>query len=261
MEKELREIQKGTEELLRRGAISPRDLTRLNLRLKPIVRQLEATYSKSRGALRPEMANVYHTMGELTDPTQASTREEGNRCSIKSLVAAGAVFKEEDAKVKIIAAPSSTSKDAVPQLLNIAHRYNRPPTKPSQARKWVVAAFEMDRILHGDDWSRFAERYAEDIEAFRLQSVVKECKPSVKCVWALCLFLRRLCRTDNVCCAQMSGGSPLVRILPLEAVVLHSAELCLLCGTFKIATCSCRSCSGCASWRGWRASQKARHRR
>ncbi|BGP10157.1 hypothetical protein JCM10049v2_006040 [Rhodotorula toruloides] len=169
------EIQKAVEELRARATLEPKSLIRLRLRLQKILRQLEATYSQKHGAFRPEMATVYHTMGELTDPTQSSTRDEGNRFSIKALTAAGAVLEETTAKVKVVAAPCSDPCNAVPQLLNIAHRYNRSPAKPQQARKWVMAAFEMNRILYGDDWSRFVERYVEDIKAFKIESVVKDC--------------------------------------------------------------------------------------
>ncbi|BGP36476.1 hypothetical protein JCM10449v2_000377 [Rhodotorula kratochvilovae] len=149
--------------------------------LKGIVDQLEATYSPRRGPLRPELVQPLHVLADFSYPGTDADRARGNDLDRKSIAASGAVLRDSPGRdrVEVVDAPLVAIAQVERTLLKIAWRsaMRGSARDDREAKRWIRAAAEMARVLHGVDFDGFVERAAEDLTRFGLDRLVPACGP------------------------------------------------------------------------------------
>lgn len=149
------------------------ELDALKVKVAFFVRDLEKTYRPDHGPVKPDLALPYHNLAELHVPSRSSFHKDANPFSLKSLVVSGAEFDIIEERIKVLAVPYN-GDNSVAMILNMAWRLTTAGTDEAtdEAERWVSAAAQTARILHGDSPKRFAERYARTIEGYGLEWMV-----------------------------------------------------------------------------------------
>ncbi|BGP18672.1 hypothetical protein JCM10213_002916 [Rhodosporidiobolus nylandii] len=175
LEKRFPPIEKDFDGIGGKGRPTKATLNSLKTRLLPLVSDLEQTYSVSHDVhLRPELTKVYHVLGELHHPDLANFARDGNKYSLKSLEASGAVIEVTKKDIKVLAAPYCAVDNAASMLINVAWRWSRgeKDEDTDEAVRWIKAAMEMGRIVDGETPQQFALRHKSLIEGLRMEWVV-----------------------------------------------------------------------------------------
>lgn len=146
--------------------------------LEKLVKKVEATYPKGGPTFRPDMVSLYHVMSEYCDTTTNAGSAECLKWVKKALMAAGADFLFNDiGQIKPISAPLTQIGPMMSLILRTAAMYVWDGgVVGRQGFAWVRAAWEMSRILWGDSVDDFAERYAADLNLYRLDNAIKALK-------------------------------------------------------------------------------------
>lgn len=175
---------KHLDEVLRQSAAEgSTHFAALRRELENIVNEVKQTYANSpkRSSIHYELADVY-TVIALSDlrggPVSAEACERSTSYLVKALEAYGMAFERSPDRIKVLAAPLSGASTCINCLLVIAKRYAdfREVEQDAEARKWIVAAAELARIVHGDAFRRFRERYCIEIANDELARLIPGCK-------------------------------------------------------------------------------------
>ncbi|BGP50496.1 hypothetical protein JCM10450v2_006415 [Rhodotorula kratochvilovae] len=152
-------------------------------KLLPLIKRIEATYSPTRGPVRPRLVMAYVALSQLTDLTKAKpVRALSTPYDLKALEASGAVIEISDDEVKVIAGPICHPDIAKCTLVDIAHRSARlrTPEGDREALKWLKAAFAMCRIIYSDQFHEFWRRHAKEVEEFALERFEEKLRAATK---------------------------------------------------------------------------------
>lgn len=172
------------EEMQRGQPISPVRRRAHARTMKTVVEQLRSTYSHRRGLLRPDMLLPLTVAGIFTESSQPGNVEalrQATAYDLEAISAMGGEVRETPEAVKVVSASvwSPAARSPIERiLLKIAWRHSarRTVAGDKDARKWIKAAAEMARILHGVDFDGFIELAQDDVDELDLVRFLPSCR-------------------------------------------------------------------------------------
>jgi len=158
--------------------LDPRDQKQAELiarKLSRLIASLEMTYTSST-FVRPELSNVYHLLTELLHPIKE--RSQLLLYVSKSLQMGGVVFDRQGESIQILSAPwnGSAFDGSVNQLLMHARRLSLTgkAVDMKEARGWVRAAVQLDKLMTGREKKDFYSTWAEPISQYGIVRLVND---------------------------------------------------------------------------------------
>ncbi|GAA5874800.1 hypothetical protein JCM16303_002988 [Sporobolomyces ruberrimus] len=145
------------------------------VKLQRVIVLLEATYPPE-SQIRPELAHVYHFLTELLHPVNERAKME--TYVKKALEAAGIELERKSGtgKIKIISTGYCVAQlQGVEILLMHARRISLSRTSRDfrEAKEWVQAAIELDRLTSGRQEKEFREAWSSLIDKYGIQNLVE----------------------------------------------------------------------------------------
>ena len=152
------------------GGPTARDLQQT----QAFVKELEATYSPNRGAIRSRLSSAYHLLAESFTPAKYV---EANAAQIKSLEALGleldlySLSKSPSFKIKALPLASPGSIGA-PLLMCAARSHEH--GRSSEASRWIAIAVALEDLMSGGGKEMFMVRYGDIIARMGFQDFVEK---------------------------------------------------------------------------------------
>lgn len=159
-------------------SINIRDMKAVELfarRLSRLIASLEMTYTSST-FVRPELSKVYHLLTELLNPNKE--RSQLLLYVSKSLQMGGVVFDRQGDSIEILSAPwnGSAFEGSVTMVLMHARRLSLTgkTTDSKEAKGWVRAAVQLDKLMSGREKKDFRSTWAGPIAQYGIGKLVME---------------------------------------------------------------------------------------